>query len=95
MAETLPLAAKRYSRQTSDNHARMTTPSVQPPSIRILRLSQVMEATGLRKTSIYELQAAGRFPMRVQITGHSVGWIDSEVQAWLCERIARRHFNRS
>jgi hypothetical protein len=30
--------------------------------IRMLRLAQVMELTGLRKTTIYELQAAGRLP---------------------------------
>jgi prophage regulatory protein len=78
MAEPLPLAAKRH-------------PSlVQPASFRILRLWQVIEATGLQKTTIYELQAAGLFPMRVHITRHSVGWIDSEVQAWISERIARR-----
>jgi predicted DNA-binding transcriptional regulator AlpA len=49
-----------------------------------------MEVTGLRKTTLYELQAAGQFPMRVHITRHSVGWIDTEVQAWLSERISQR-----
>lgn len=58
--------------------------------IRILRLMQVIEATGLGKTKIYELQAAGDFPMRVQITAHSVGWVEEEVQAWLSRRIASR-----
>ena len=58
--------------------------------IRILRLSQVIEITGLRKTTIYELQAAGEFPMRVQITPRSVGWIEGEIQAWLTQRVAAR-----
>jgi predicted DNA-binding transcriptional regulator AlpA len=43
------------------------------PRIRLLRLSQVMETTGLRRTKIYALQAAGDFPMRVQITPSCVG----------------------
>jgi prophage regulatory protein len=49
-----------------------------------------MDVTGLGRTKIYELQAAGHFPMRVQITDHSVGWVEEEVQAWLAKRIAAR-----
>jgi prophage regulatory protein len=59
-------------------------------AIRILRLAQVLDATGLGKTKIYDLQATGDFPMRVQITAHSVGWIEAEVQAWLEARVAAR-----
>ncbi len=58
--------------------------------IRILRLAQVIDMTGLRKTKIYELQAQGRFPMSVRITAHSVGWVEQEVQAWLSGRLAER-----
>ena len=55
-------------------------------SIRILRLPQVLDVTGLCKSEIYKLQAAGEFPMRVRLTSRSVGWIESEVQAWLERR---------
>ena len=55
--------------------------------IRMLRLAQVIDATGLGKTTIYELQAEGTFPKRVKITSHSVGWVEAEVQAWLANRI--------
>jgi prophage regulatory protein len=65
-------------------------PVTRTEPIRILRLSQVIEATGLGKTKIYELQAAGQFPMRVQVTEHAVGWIEEEVQAWLALRVAAR-----
>jgi prophage regulatory protein len=50
--------------------------------IRLLRLPQVMDVTGLGKTKIYELQAEGSFPTRTKITSHSVAWIEEEVQAW-------------
>jgi prophage regulatory protein len=59
-------------------------------SIRLLRLAQVMHMTGLGRTKVYELQAAGQFPMRVQITSHSVGWVEEEVQAWIAQRVAAR-----
>jgi prophage regulatory protein len=55
--------------------------------IKLLRLPQVMEMTGLRKTKIYELNAEGAFPRRVRITAHSVGWVEAEIQAWLAQRV--------
>ena len=68
----------------------MSPPTTVTGAIRILRLAQVVDATGLHKTKIYELQAHGNFPMRVHITAHSVGWIEGEVQAWLAQRAAAR-----
>jgi prophage regulatory protein len=70
-----------------DERSALTTVSVRSGTIRLLRLPQVIEATGLRKTAIYELQAQGRFPRRVKITVHSVGWVEAEVQAWLAQRL--------
>jgi hypothetical protein len=35
-------------------------------------------------------QANGEFPQRVPITAHCVGWIESEVQAWLNQRASTR-----
>lgn len=67
---------------TVENHM----PTCHNP-IKLLRLPQVMEMTGLRKTKIYELHAEGAFPQRVKITGHSVGWVEAEVQAWLARRV--------
>ena len=58
--------------------------------LRFVRLTEVMRMTGLRKTTIYKLQADGEFPQRVQITTHCVGWIECEVQAWLNQRAATR-----
>ena len=57
-------------------------------SIRLLRLPQVMQQTGLKKTKLYELQKNGDFPMRIQVTSNSVGWIEEEVNAWIAARVA-------
>ena len=58
--------------------------------IRIPRLAEVIDMTGLGKTKICELQTQGRCPMSVRITTHSVGWVEHEVQAWLKGRLAER-----
>ena len=57
-------------------------------SLRILRLPQIMQQTGLKKTKLYELQAEGTFPNRIQITSYAVGWIAEEVQTWIARRVA-------
>lgn len=62
--------------------------SVRRDPIRILRLAQVREITGLGKTTLYELQSQGAFPMRVKITDHCVGWVEQDVQTWLERRVA-------
>jgi prophage regulatory protein len=64
--------------------------SAPPGPIRILRLGQVKQMTGLGKTKIYELQAREDFPRRVPLTGHAVGWIEAEIQTWLQRRAAAR-----
>ena len=38
---------------------------------------------------IYQLEAERRFPHRVRISLRAVGWVESEVQAWLASRIER------
>ncbi len=39
---------------------------------------------------IDRLEKAGRFPRRVQLGPCRVGWVESEVLAWLDERIRQR-----
>jgi prophage regulatory protein len=56
-------------------------------SIRLLRLSQVIDRTGLGKTKLYELQQHGLFPTRIKITAHAVGWIEEEVETWIAFRV--------
>jgi len=57
-------------------------------SLKILRLPQVCEVTGLCRSMIYQLEADLRFPQRVKIGVRAVGWLDKEVNAWLDRRIA-------
>ena len=57
-------------------------------SLKILRLPQVCEVTGLCRSMIYQLEADLKFPQRVKIGVRAVGWLDKEVNAWLIKRIA-------
>ena len=55
--------------------------------VRVLRIDEVMSRTGLRRTAIYELEARGEFPARVNLTARAVGWVESAVESWLLDRI--------
>jgi prophage regulatory protein len=65
----------------------MTSPT-NDSSLKILRLPQVCEVTGLRRSMIYQMEADLRFPKRVKIGVRAVGWLEKEVNAWLIKRIA-------
>jgi prophage regulatory protein len=63
--------------------------SVANAQFRVLRLPQVCEVTGLRRSMIYQLEAEQRFPRRIKIGVRAVGWIQGEVHQWVAQRIER------
>lgn len=56
------------------------------PPPRLLRLSEVMRLTGLSKATIYRREKDGTFPKRRQVSAHRVGWVESEIYAWINAR---------
>lgn len=63
------------------------TATVQQPR-RIMRLPAVIQASGLGRTTIYELMKEGRFPKSRRIAGaHAVGWDSLEIQAWIAAQL--------
>jgi len=55
-----------------------------------LRLRDVMDTTTLCRTSIYNLIKAGEFPNNVTVMGKRKAWLESEVQAWVHEKVNMR-----
>jgi prophage regulatory protein len=66
----------------------------QRAALRILRRPDVEERTGLRRSAIYEAIAEGRFPAPINIGPKAVGWVESEIDSWVAERIAARDERR-
>ncbi|OHY79475.1 AlpA family transcriptional regulator [Marinobacter sp. AC-23] len=63
--------------------------------MRILRLKDVIEKTGLARSTIYKYLAAGTFPKPIPLGGRSVGWVDSEVHDWILDAVQERDYQRS
>jgi prophage regulatory protein len=56
--------------------------------VRIIRRKATQEKTGLCRSNLYKLEAAGLFPKRVPLGPRSVGFLEHEVDKWIEERVA-------
>jgi prophage regulatory protein len=52
-----------------------------------LRLPKVKALTGLSKSTLYELMQQKSFPSSILLCRRTVGWLKSEVDQWISERI--------
>ena len=59
----------------------------------ILRLPAVKARTGLCRSAIYQHVADGSFPRPVSLGARAVGWIESEIEAWISHRIEQSRGN--
>jgi prophage regulatory protein len=57
---------------------------------RIIRLPEVMAATGESRSTIYKRISDGKFPKPVKLGPKSVGWVEEEIAAYNEARIAAR-----
>jgi prophage regulatory protein len=82
--------AKAQAPTTREGSAMNTQPVPNDTVPRLLRLQQVGEITGLRRSMIYQLEADGNFPRRVKLATRAVGWVESEIRDWIAARIMIR-----
>ena len=54
----------------------------------ILRRKQVEARTGYSRSSLYKRMSEGTFPAQIKLGARAVGWIESEVTAFIESRIA-------
>jgi prophage regulatory protein len=55
----------------------------------ILRLPEVKKQTGLSRSTIYMQIAGGTFPKPISLGSRAVGWLESDIQSWLQEKIEK------
>jgi prophage regulatory protein len=54
---------------------------------KILRLPAVIDKTGLSRATIYLKISKKTFPLPISLGERSVGWLESEVEAWIQRQI--------
>jgi prophage regulatory protein len=55
--------------------------------IKIYRIQEVCDRTGLKPSTIYKLIRENNFPRGVRLTARSTGWSSHSVDNWISERI--------
>src|SRR5262249_23032654 len=60
----------------------------------LIRRRQVEARTGLSRSTIYAMIAAGKFPVPCKIAGNLNLWSESEISAWVAGRLAERDAKR-
>ena len=66
-------------------------PAVQIPfqkSVYIIRLREAIKKTGLSRSTIYNLMSAGTFVPKIQISTRAIGFLGSDIDAWIEARVA-------
>jgi prophage regulatory protein len=55
-------------------------------NMRLLRLPEVMNITGLPRSSLYQAVRLGTFPRPIQLGARTVAWTSDAVGAWLSQK---------
>jgi len=51
--------------------------------MKLLRIREIMDITGLSRMTIYRMEKTGDFPNRRRLGMNSVAWIEGEVNTWI------------
>jgi len=57
-----------------------------PANDSIVRPKNIKDAVGISYTTVWRMEKTGQFPKRRKLTGGAVGWLQSELNAWLESR---------
>lgn len=55
----------------------------------IIRLKEVERRVGLKSSAIYQKISEGTFPTQVHLGARAVGWIESEIDAWIVAQVEK------
>jgi len=68
---------------TAHQEATEMTESIHAATTTILRLKHVKTRTGLSRSTIYQRIKDGTFPAQVSLGPRAVGWLESDIGAWI------------
>lgn len=62
--------------------------------MRLIRLPDVLDRVGLKKTAVYKMIALDEFPSPVKM-GTSSAWVEQEITDWIQARVSERPATRT
>lgn len=61
--------------------------------LRIVRETECQRMTGLSRAQRWRLEQSGKFPKRCRLSEKAHGWLESEIQDWIRDRVTARSGN--
>jgi len=55
--------------------------------MKFIKLSEVIEKTALKKSSIYALMSEGKFPKNIKLGARAVAWNAESIEDWMLSKI--------
>lgn len=86
LSATAPIDFRAPPKRPTNSHQRTPLRNHKPD--RFMRRPEVQHATGLSRSSVYRLLDAKDFPAPIRLSLNTVAWLESEVQAWIEDRVA-------
>ena len=59
-------------------------------SSKVLRIQEVMQKTGLARSTLFARVKIAQFPRQIKLGERASGWLASEVEEWIFQRVAER-----
>ena len=56
--------------------------------LRVIRLPEVKQRTGISRSRIYRLMAEASVPLSCKLGERIIGWVEADIERWLAEKIA-------
>jgi prophage regulatory protein len=64
----------------------LSSDSVPVAPTRLLRVPEVLDRTGLSRTTIWRMERKNQFPKHCRISARAIGWHEADVTRWIQER---------
>ena len=58
---------------------------------RLIKLKEVMTATGLSRSYIYALAQQNIFPKPIKLSERASAWVEVEIEEWIQSKISQRN----
>ncbi len=58
--------------------------------MRLIRLKEVINLTGLGRSSIYKFMSENKFPQSISLGERAIAWEEGEIEEWLQDKIDHR-----
>jgi prophage regulatory protein len=58
--------------------------------MQVLKLPEVCRKVGLSRAPVYKMVSEGKFPAPIKLGARASGWVDTEIDAWIEQRVVER-----